>query len=529
MKKALVFIFVCFASTVMFAAQDLHYQINSQGMGSMYTKLFGTIYIDGVEQNNPNYEIGVFDQDGICRGAKLPTKKNSTGQYYYSLQIRGLDGFTYTFKVWDHENDVELDLISEVVDENGDPITYQGNYTYQYNGVNTGVSNLYPLHFSTPSTYTLDIEGYGTSDGGYYLIASPLADDIDPVTVGMITDDLGADATPETSTYDLYWFNQSEEEEEWQNYRLESFNLTNGKGYLYASKEDNQLSFTGTPYSGDGSITLAYDTEDPAFAGWNLVGNPFPEVAGIDREDYYILNEDGSELMEGSGDIPAMAGIFVLAEQEGETMTFTPADKGKSSPNLALNLSQGRGVVDRAVVRFTEGRMLPKFQMNPSNTKVYIPQGGKDYAVVRAGEMGEMPVNFKAEKNGSYTLNFTSEEVSFGYLHLVDNITGSDVDLLQTPSYTFNALTTDYASRFKLVFATGNSSDDDNFAFMSNGNIIVNNEGEATLQVIDVNGRIIRSESINGAASVSMNAAAGVYMLRLVNGENVKVQKMIVK
>jgi hypothetical protein len=108
-------------------------------------------------------------------------------------------------------------------------------------------------------------------------------------------------------------------------------------------------------------------------------------------------------------------------------------------------------------------------------------------------------------------------------------MTGADVNLLQTPVYTFNAQTTDYASRFKLVFATGNNSNEDSFAFFSNGNFIINNDGEAMLQVVDVMGRILKSETINGSASINVNAAPGVYMLRLINGDNMKVQKVVVK
>ena len=58
---------------------------------------------------------------------------------------------------------------------------------------------------------------------------------------------------------------------------------------------------------------------------------------------------------------------------------------------------------------------------------------------------------------------------------------------------------------------------------------MISNEGEATLQVVDVTGRILSSESISGCANVNVKAAAGVYMLRLINGDNVKVQKVIVK
>ena len=66
--------------------------------------------------------------------------------------------------------------------------------------------------------------------------------------------------------------------------------------------------------------------------------------------------------------------------------------------------------------------------------------------------MGEMPVNFKAEKNGSYTLSFTAENVELGYMHLIDNMNGNDIDLLQTPSYTFEANVSDSEGRFRLVF-----------------------------------------------------------------------------
>ena len=79
------------------------------------------------------------------------------------------------------------------------------------------------------------------------------------------------------------------------------------------------------------------------------------------------------------------------------------------------------------------------------------------------------------------------------------NMTGNDIDLLSTPSYTFQAKVTDYASRFKLVFAANNSDlvgeGNDNFAFISNGMIIVN--GTGTLQVFDVLGHEIINKQLS--------------------------------
>jgi len=69
----------------------------------------------------------------------------------------------------------------------------------------------------------------------------------------------------------------------------------------------------------------------------------------------------------------------------------------------------------------------------------------------------------------------------------------------------------------------------ESFGFCNNGNWIINNEGDAVLQVIDVNGRILCNEEINGSVSKRIDAASGVYMLRLINNNDVKVQKIVVE
>jgi hypothetical protein len=153
-----------------------------------------------------------------------------------------------------------------------------------------------------------------------------------------------------------------------------------------------------------------------------------------------------------------------------------------------------------------------------------------------------MPLNFKTEADGTYTITVHPENVELSYLHLIDNLTGADVDLLRVgdcgsvpamttdgKGYTFTAKTTDYESRFKLVFAVGSSTGSDTFAFISNGNIIVN--GEGTLQVIDMTGRVLYTAEANSAFRIQHSAfpTPGVYVLRLVNGDNVRTQKIVVE
>ena len=120
---------------------------------------------------------------------------------------------------------------------------------------------------------------------------------------------------------------------------------------------------------------------------------------------------------------------------------------------------------------------------------------------------------------------------------MIDNMTGADVDLLAGAStgsatYTFNAKTTDYESRFKIVFAASDDSEENSeapFAFYSNGVWVINNEGDATLQVIDVLGHVLCNDRISGATTKAIDAAPGVYMLRLINGDSVRVQKIVVR
>ena len=382
-------------------------------------------------------------------------------------------------------------------------------------------------HTCEGAPYELEVVGYGDSEGGYYLIASPVT--VDPDDVEGMTD----------GAFDLYWFDHTAADGlEWRNYEVAGvhFDLVPGMGYLYAHDTDVTLVFDGEPYVGDGTVSLVKDDET-RFAGWNLVGNPFGVTAYIDR-DYYVLNGAGSELTPGEDiAIPAMQGLFVIAEEDGEEMQFSTEAPAGGGSKIVVNLTRNRGrVIDRAIVRMGEGRMLPKLQINPNNTKVFIPQGTTDYAVMSSGHAGEIPVCFHAAKDGSYTLEVVADQVATSYLHLIDNMTGADVDLLAlrqaqgSATYTFNARSTDYESRFKLVFAANGETDDEgDFAFFSNGNWVVVNEGEAVVQVIDMNGRILSSETINGSAQVKVNAACGLYVMRLVNGEKVKTQKIVVQ
>lgn len=110
----------------------------------------------------------------------------------------------------------------------------------------------------------------------------------------------------------------------------------------------------------------------------------------------------------------------------------------------------------------------------------------------------------------------------------IDNLTGTNIDLLTTPSYTFEGKTTDYASRFRLVFSASGDADDAPFAFIdADGNLVV--LGEGTLQVFDILGHQLYAKQVSLTTNLSTLTTPGVYVLRLINGENVRTQKIVVR
>ena len=385
-------------------------------------------------------------------------------------------------------------------------------------------------------TMLKSITGYGTTTtaSNYYFISTPLTSSTNPQNVlNMIN----------TNGYDLYYFDQNPSDQlEWRNYKAgNGFYLFVGSGYLYANSESVDLEFAGNLRK-----SLAEETYNKGityegtqnFAGWNLVGNPFTTNAIVNKP-FYVLNSDADGIqttpVAENSIIAPMEGVFVLAA-EGETdqkVTFTATTEAVSSQGskgIVLEVNRNNKMLDRAIVDINQGGMLGKLRLNEGVTELYIPQGDKDYAIVCSTSEGEMPVSFRAAENGTYTLNFSAENTEMRYMHLIDNMTGNDIDLLQTPSYSFEAKTTDYANRFRIVFNANNGVDEmneDTFAFFNGNEWVINSEGEATLQVIDMMGRVVSSQRINGNANVNINEAKGVYVIRLIQNDLVKTQKIV--
>ena len=538
---------------------------DSSGAGTMYNsedfgQITSVVLVYDASDNNKNFTINAGTTENPTSGTSItPSISGNTytfdlsgGNYTYFVMTNGqYAGYLTSITIcYSGTTTVTFTNITENTNRStnipaNEVVTVKNGAALTFTGSNNGTANnlviedggqLIVNNTGVKATVKKHIDGYGRGAKGtsdWCFIASPVSGSIDPTSVDNMI--------PLSGNYDLYRFNEAADLG-WENYKAHTagFQLVNGLGYLYANANGVDLSYEGSVTPSDSPFSVDLDFTS-AEKGWNLVGNPFTCNATVSRPCYVI--SDNSVIATEARTIAPGKGVMVKAADDDRTVTFTkttdPAAMSNGHNAIEMTLAQNvttRGesssqTLDNAIVSFNEGSLLGKFYFGNQDANIYIPQDNEEYAIVSSSAQGEMPVNFRAYVTGEYTITVNPQEVEMGYLHLIDNIAGVEVDLLANPSYTFNARYDDYESRFRLVFSANmvNTDLNDDFAFFSNGQLVIANEGEAILQVIDVNGRIIATESINGTCSKAINAKAGVYVLRLINGTDVKTQKIIVK
>ena len=256
------------------------------------------------------YSLWAFDLFVTLEACGAPT--DLAYELNFGMAELSWTGFTETFNIQYREVDPRaLDAITDKVNTwtlvegvEGNHYTILGlkseaTYEAKVQGVNcdgegttTEWSDMVTFTTEEFSVFTKEIAGYGNGNGGWYLIASPLAEAFAPTEYnGFIT-----------NVFDLYRFNQ-EADYEWENWKTEGdhfhFDIEPGKGYLYANSADTTLTFAGTPNTEtEQTVDLVYE-EGHEFSGWNLVGNPFADTAYIDRPFYFMNN--GEEIIAAGG------------------------------------------------------------------------------------------------------------------------------------------------------------------------------------------------------------------------------------
>lgn len=363
---------------------------------------------------------------------------------------------------------------------------------------------------------------------------------------------------------------------------------TPGKGYMIAlgdnaTKNNNLMQAKGT--LNKGHITVPVTATGEHLTGYNLIGNPYQSYLDFNKfananEDiwtegetgykaYLIYNADKDGFVEylvdnagvtfshgaaqeGDRYINMHQGFFVVKNGEATDAVFedtmrvtnqTPHFRDEVAPTYPLvNLfcTDEDGKQEINVMEFERplkaGSLKMKGMLN-GKCNMYIHWNGDDLGSVFIDYMPDyVPVWFEAAEDGVFTITWSTANANFGYMHLIDNITGTDYDCLAPghDHYTFSASTTDMRARFRVVFKPFGieeemSEQGEDFAFISGEELVVNGIGE--LSFIDLNGRVLATEFVSGQqCHIALpNVAEGMYLLRLAGTNGVKVQKIVIR
>ena len=279
-----------------------------------------------------------------------------------------------------------------------------------------------------------------TENSGWYTIAAPFAT-YNPAT----------ELT--TANYDLF----SYDEAEWINYKAGSFSLNAGNGYLYAHNPTVTLRMRGTLNSGDyiETVGLNYEGSNADLKGFNLLGNPtaheiiFSKTESV-ADGYYYLDNAENWIYTTSNSVPVGRGFLVKTNAVGQTVTLNPQAGQKTATNDAyLYLSVDD---EKVCINMDEGVSMPMMDPKLRPFSLYLSRDQQSYVMLVLDHALAVELNYQVKHNGEYTLSMEAPNLDLEYLHLLDKLTGAEIDLLASPSYTFEAKIGDDASRFLLMF-----------------------------------------------------------------------------
>lgn len=443
-------------------------------------------------------------------------------------------------------------------------IVCQYNYTYNH------MNHNYYYNCSVNGIYVPT--GIGTSDGDKTEFSQVFAMPITDISFEIVAGQWQAIATPfvidgyfpfstdlTEGVYDLLSYNEAWAR--WEDCRNdEHFIFENGRGYIYRSATSGTRTMQGVSRRAkvaidDGILgTLNIDLDvsaycgDAALRGFNLLGNP-GDVPGYLYSDfeylagYYTLTPDGTWQPHLLSD-PIAAGQAFLVQANGEVSISIPLQSGESKgvrasesqSALRFEVSNGRHSDVAYAMMDDTPQSLHKFgHMEEGLPTLSIVRGDERYAIAAIGDSTQaFEMSFTAAP-GEYTISslapqgrrpqFTSHLSPFTYLHLIDKVTGRDIDLLRDSTYTFTVAAGTVGGNRFLVKLSPKADGDvcaPRFAYFDGDRLVVT--GEGTLEAYDVMGRKLFTREANSSLTIHHSSfpGTGVYLLRL-NGQTQKI------
>ena len=396
---------------------------------------------------------------------------------------------------------------------------------------NEGVTALFKMNIDNPTSWSND------NKDGWQFISSPLSN----VSVNNIAE----------GNYDLYRYDGNAELE-WLNHKDVNFaheTYQHHIGYLASHETKNTLEFKGTlnkynQYGSEFYEIITYYENEP-LKNTHLIGNPYPfNISWADFaynkgmvNGYAYVKADGNYEYRTEGTIAVGDGFFVQASSgTGEYDTYyyyvkgsgqTRSQEQNNSLNIVATSNAGK---DNVVINLGgEKAGFNKLQnFNDAIATVYVADNGANYGIYNCNEdVQEVELSFNANQMGNYTISIQPDG-KFQTVTLVDRFTGVETNML-AEDYHFTAMSGTNNNRFIVRMVNGQqSTDNSHFVYQSGEDLII--EAEGAVQIIDVMGRVVYSndvESTNGRINVS-DFNNGTYVVRVINGSEVKVEKVVI-
>ncbi len=378
---------------------------------------------------------------------------------------------------------------------------------------------------------------------GWYAIASPVNNQSFADVVNLVN-------TANNPLHNIYRYDEAEIE--WEEYRDNQNIFTsfeNGRGYLFRTANTSGM----IEFKGDNNVDafnhdLSYACTNNNYKGFNLIGNPYTQnitwanltKTNVDTDGYFVLDETGtnqgkwSTVTSESAPIAPMRAFLVQATGDNPSVTVsrTTAKEEKKAADNQISLTVCNSQYsDEAYVKFKEGHGLNKIEhRNTEIPMLYVINNDEHFAIANMDNNTKViDLGFEAKTMGQYKLSLKADG-DFATLHLIDKLTGNDVDMLVESEYNFIGTPQDIDSRFVVrmqLSQISNDSENSIFAYQSGNDIIV--EGNGELQIFDVMGRLVSIMRVNDVETWNTaSVPTGVYIFRLV-GDDVKTQKIVVK
>lgn len=260
--------------------------------------------------------------------------------------------------------------------------------------------------------------------------------------------------------------------------------LVPGIGYnVYFYEPSVVKTFGGILNTSDETEQLSYTAEEDnsEVKGWNLLGNPFsssldwvgiaeslPGGGVIEDAIYYTRNNSVVSYVGGvgtpgdvTGNIPPMQGFFVKTNTSGQSLTLPLAARvhstqnrykgdGKAIPLIRLKIENNKysdetviRLDDKARTTFDVNLDARKFDKSGFRAGLWTMNGSVSYSInsIPFPETEtQIPAGINISEPGTYRISASQlQEVSDYNVFLTDKLTGTTINLRNTPSLSFTA------------------------------------------------------------------------------------------